>query len=218
MKKLILLLVIVGMIGSAQAALTATTGMLLADATNTARATGTDPWFSEAGNTADYWDDRGTADSFAIEAVDPVFGAINKAYQAQDKDGAVYHTEIITTISGLTEGDVYQVWVLQSDSLKSTGGTQAIDAAFVGDDMVTYGTGSATDTGLVSKAVGPWNINEALLGTATVTAAGEIQVRLDATTDAERTVYHGLAYTLVPEPATMLLLGLGGLVTLRRRK
>jgi hypothetical protein len=58
------------------------------------------------------------------------------------------------------------------------------------------------------------------LGTAVADASGEITVYVDSNggSSSTRTWYDGVGYEAVPEPSAALLLGLGGLALLRRRR
>lgn len=205
--------------GTANAGITAD-NLLLADGVNTVRTDGLlDSWYT-ATDVDGFWWDRGSLGVWD-DAVDPLLGAIDKAYQGQNKttpDDS--HCEIVTTISGLTAGTSYDVWVIQSVTYSASGGTQGFDAAFgLIDPMVSYTDDvDGVDVGLDASHPAAWFVQEVLIGTAVADATGNINVRLDATFGIERTVYHGLAYSVVPEPATMLMLGLGGGIGLLRRK
>ena len=56
------------------------------------------------------------------------------------------------------------------------------------------------------------------MGTIAADANGEIIVYVHSSGGVQRTWYDGVAYTEVPEPAMLALLGLGGMLSLVRRR
>jgi hypothetical protein len=173
--------------------------------------------FSNTTNTQYYWQDR-SAGVFNIVGINPSGG-----YQGQNRAGTTNNptsNEVMTTISGLTAGIDYDIYIIFGISTSATSGTQHIDAGFTSGSLTTFTEGGATLTGDALGAGGPWVAAESLIGTTTADASGEINVFVSATNGAERTVYNGVSYVAVPEPSTtMALLGLGALafVSSRRR-
>lgn len=172
--------------------------------------------FSSTTATTGLWHDRpGTFDIIGMAA--PLSGA----YQGQNKSGgAQTHNEVVTTLSGLLAGQSYDIYMVMGVSTSGSGGVQHIDAGFVSGALTTLLEGDGVDTGLGLMAGGgaSWRAWEQVIGTTTANGAGEIQVFVGATANAERSVYNGLSYVMVPEPTSVMLLGLGGLAFLSRRR
>ncbi len=190
--KAFLLILICFMVVSStsQAAITGE-NLMLADKTNTVRVSDNSvDWFAVSPGSSQ-WQDRGSGGAF-VAAVDPVLGAIDVAYQGS----ASHHALIRSTITGLSAGMRVRVWVLTSFTANSL---RKIDAGYDdGSALTTYSISNATDTGLISHST-DWFLYECNLGVATADANGEVKVLVDYTSGAERSVYHGLAYSPVLE-------------------
>jgi len=144
---------------------------------------------------------------------------------------------LVTTISGLTPGQDYSIYVdyLSADNANwavmaglSPGTLQGFaryNATIGANDHIgaNDASGRVTDLGLSPVANSNRNMYRGLIDP--IVAAdvnGEIQVYLDdvdlAIGNANRVWLDGVAYEAVPEPATMVLLGLGGLLAVGKRK
>jgi|GEM_PF-5135301 len=218
MKKLIVVMLAVGLLASlAQAGVTGANIVLPRDITVL---TDGDPatWYAESGYVDGQWRDRSLDVASPWAGVD---GILPQSFLAQSS----YGEEARTTISGLTEGETYYFWILTSVALDLEGGLYGgksydIMAAFDGDTLAAYGYSTGTNTGLVSRAESNLNytVFENLMGSVTVGGSGSVTVVFDYADLADRTIYHGIAYDTVPEPATMVLLSFGGLALLRKRR
>jgi len=81
--------------------------------------------------------------------------------------------------------------------------------------------GSYFDSAVLSQQFAVMHHFEASLGTAIADGNGEINVYINHTPNAAKTVYDGVGYSLVPEPGTLALVcmaGLMGLVARRRER
>jgi hypothetical protein len=112
---------------------------------------------------------------------------------------------IVTTISGLTPGSQYDIRALYGchSAFDNT-----ILAGLVPGSLSAYDkTADVAVAGTYEFEGGVVNLHQALLGTASANASGEINVYIGATT--LRANYEGLSYEFnsVPEPGTMALLG-----------
>ncbi|AQT68059.1 hypothetical protein STSP2_01214 [Anaerohalosphaera lusitana] len=188
-----------------------------ADLTNTTLADGTAVNVTTSGSAAtanDQWHVRtgfgNGSDVFASHA---------------DSDSPV----IVTAINGLVAGETYSVssyfWVAGDGT---PGGNQEWDmsAGLSESGIVGFRYGDATqitDSSYFDSSVmlseGDRRLFEASLGTAVANSAGQIQVFVsDLPGNDDRTWYDGVGASVVPEPATLSILGLGGLLIARRRR
>lgn len=130
------------------------------------------------------------------------------AYQGQNKSGAATHNEIVTTIDGLVPGQSYDVSVIMGINTGASSGAQDIEAGFAPGDLRTLPESGGRNTGLELGAGGTWVAEEQLIGPALADANGELAVYLDATANAERSIYHGLSYQVsVPEASGFVTVG-----------
>ncbi len=197
-KSLLLVMSFIVACGSLQADVTGE-NLILADGSNTVLSeTGSSDWF-DAENTnppaGPKWFYRTNA---FCSAVDPLLGSVNVSYSSNN----TYGDEVRSTIIGLTPGVQYRVWILTS---LTSDGARALDGGFDdGSDLTTYGVSNSTDTGLESHP--GWYLAEGDLGIAEADGSGEIKVLTAYASGAERSVYHGVAYSVVtsatnPTPA-----------------
>jgi alpha-glucosidase len=143
--------------------------------------------FSSTAATPGLWHDRpGVFDIASIPG--------SGAYQGQDKSGASTHNEVVTTLTGLAPGTSYEIRMIMGINTSATSGTQHIDAGFASGALTTLLESGGTSTGLSLAAGGTWVAVEQLIGTVIADPSGEVKVYVDATLNAERSVYNGLSY------------------------
>lgn len=137
---------------------------------------------------------------------------------------------LVTTMSGLTAGATYNVFVyFQAGDDTNLSQNWDVLAGFTTGSMINYtrthAASTDADAGDFTTSVQAIDPNRLMvqssMGTAVADGSGEIKVYIDSNggTSSTRTWYDGVGHELVPEPGSTLLLGLAGLtLILRRRK
>jgi hypothetical protein len=198
MKKLILAMLVLCMVASETLAAGLSGGVVVLPRATSVLVDG-DPaiWYAETGYVNGQWRDR------SLDVASPwagIAGLIPQTFMAQSTYGDLTRT----TISGLSAGRGYDVWILYSIGYSATTGLRLKDnsilAALDGSALVRYNQDNSTDTGLVSRneATTIWRVFEGHLGTFVADGSGQIKVIFDfpdGTPVVDRTVFHGFAYT-----------------------
>ena len=192
-KTFLLILGLIAVCSGVQADITGS-NLMLADNTNTVRTSDdSSDWYATSNPPpSSQWFDRsvGTPSAGFVLAVDPVLEAVNVSYSSSSS----YGPEVRSTISGLNVGARYHVWTLTSLIPGDT--SRSISAAFDdGSAYATFNVNNGTDTGLASHGTDEWYLYEGYLGTVVVDGSGNIDVLVSHASGAERSVYHGLAYS-----------------------
>ena len=151
--------------------------------------------------------------------------------RAYANEGSIYQSfegaeMIVTTVTGLTPGAVYEVGV---NYWNASGQFWCVSAGLSSDAMAYFADPSNSSSAQLGEST-LTGVTEAdrfellgIIGEIAADANGEIKVYIDDekapdhATYNNRAWYDGVTVTEVPEPMTMSLLGLGGLVLARRR-
>jgi hypothetical protein len=203
-KMLICMITVLCLYGSANAVLITDVHGTYYDATtsNTAASDGTTPWYTTTSQGINKW-------NYNSASTTAIGGTVFEGYSPS---GNVY--QLTTTIAGLDSGKTYDVYVVYHartggswnwHTMAALSGTTMIDCAYNNAEYVL-----ATGT-LVSC--------EKLIGR--ISGVKSFAVDVDAPQPSSsyiRAWYDGVAIVEVPEPATLVILGIGSALAFFRRK
>lgn len=147
-------------------------------------------------------------------------GNNNNVYESQSSNGAEMVTTI-TALSALTDYEIYGFYWGSSDT-----GSWTTEFGTVSSNLTAYDESGTLASSLTYTTVpmfteGNRTMYAASLGTVQSDSNGEIRVYIDdnsTTNNFSRAWYDGVGYSVIPEPATAFLGGLGLLALLRRRR
>ena len=223
MKKVLFLVAIVGLIGSAQAAFS---GMFVnADLNNTwAADSGTYPnqadWENSNKDTPNKWCWRPT---FGVDDgvnATGVFGS-NETFPAQG-DSPLLKTTI--SHDGLVANTEYKVYVVFEDKPDPDDADWHVYAGFASDgtDLAKFEEDNSVAIGLSpGQTTGGRTTYEGYVGTTFTDGSGNLVLYVDDLPNSgsgARAWYDGVVFAAVPEPATMALLAMGSLGLLKRKR
>lgn len=187
---------------------------------NAGRADGSGTFWSTAAssNSDDLWRERSFLSGSGWGSI---AGSTDRLFEISQADltGA---PDLRLTVSGLAPEN-YQVVVLytarddnQSDA--NNGVVEAILNGSIGDSgTLIYTEGNASSAALTSSGTDVWATYYGDLGLTGGGATG-FTVDISGVAGFSRTHAIGVAYRIIPEPASLALLGLGGVMMLKRRR
>lgn len=183
------------------------------------------------GSDSDWWVSATAADglwgrrAFGYDQDGVLNGATKDIFEASGTGSGVEDCmAVVTTVSGLIAGQLYQVdvvyWTANAQNWNVRAGF-ALDSLLLFDRTGTAGEGAIAGTRIESVVDGDRWLFNGTVGQIAADINGQIKVYIDdlpGTGYANRTWYEGLNVNEVPEPATLLILGLGGLVLSRKKR
>jgi hypothetical protein len=194
-----------------------------ANSSNTVGWNDSTDWWTNASYTGDdkwrYRTGFGMGDGDSLPALPTGMVDGDEIYQSIDSGQSGKDARTLkTTISGLDAGKEYTIytyfWSDQSGSPWSI--RAALTQAGLASAVFSPYSGSPTQVATDSASRKLW---QADLGAVTGVTSVDVWIDdLPTNSSNERTWYDGVGYEVVPEPATLILLGLGALAAIRNRK
>ncbi|MCG8511711.1 MAG: PEP-CTERM sorting domain-containing protein, partial [Rhodospirillales bacterium] len=120
--------------------------------------------------------------------------------------------QLQTTVSGLTAAayDVYVVYITNSSN------SWSVQAGLDGVSSVALETVDGSEPSIASGSSGQTILD--YVGTTNTATSFSVTIGPGAIAAGNRTYWVGVAYKAIPEPASMALVGMGGLLLIVRRR
>lgn len=221
MKRVLFMVMVLGFLGVQMQAMGSVV-FVNANTSNTVGWNDSIDWWTDASYTGDdKWRHRtgfgmGEGDSLPALPTGIVDG--DEIYQSIDSGQSGKDARTLkTTISGLDAGQEYAIYVyFWNDQYGSPWSIRAaLSQAGLASAVFSPYSGSPTQVALDSASRKLWQAN---LGTVTGVTSVDVWIDDLPTDDSnQRTWYDGVGYELVPEPATLAILGLGAMLIRRKR-